>query len=181
MIFFHYFAYGSNMLPARLLDRCRSATLVGTGSAMNFGLEFSKVSKDGSGKATLVGVAGSNVPGVIFEIDVTDQEALDQHEGLGFGYRRDDAFTVDVPALGTSIQTSTYLATAGDNRLKPFDWYLATVIAGALHHGMDEAHIAGLRSTAFVEDTRTDRKTRIAAIKAMRDHGIEDFRMLLGV
>lgn len=177
---FLYFGYGSNMLPKRLLDRCSSAKLIGTGFAPNFGVEFTKPSTDGSGKATLVPVLGSNVPGVLFEIDVSERDALDRYEGLGFGYRRDDSFVVNASTLGSDVEASTYLATARDDRLIPFDWYLAAVIAGALHHEMSESHVAGLRSTRFVEDTITHRKTRIAAIQAMRAHGINDFRMLLG-
>lgn len=114
------------------------------------------------------------------EIDVSERDALDRHEGLGFGYRRDDSFVVNASALGTDAEASTYLAIAQDARLIRFDWYLAAVIAGALHHEMSDSHVAGLRSTRFVEDTKTDRKTRIAAIQAMRDHGVDDFRMLLG-
>jgi hypothetical protein len=31
----------------------------------------------------------------------------------------------------------------------------------------------------FVEDTDLDRRTRVEAIKAMRQHGIDDYRTLL--
>lgn len=167
------------MLPQRLLDRCPSAKLIGTGFAANFGLEFTKPSTDGSGKATLVPVLGSNVPGVLFAIDFSERDALDRYEGLGAGYRRDDSFVVNASALGSDIEASTYLATARDERLIPFDWYLAAVIAGALHHEMSETYVAGLRGTQFDEDNKTDRKARIAAIQAMQYHGINDFRMLL--
>lgn len=60
---FLYFAYGSNMLPTRLLGRCPSARVVGTGVARAWSLAFSKASKDGSGKATLVTAPNSAVPG----------------------------------------------------------------------------------------------------------------------
>jgi len=176
---FLYFAYGSNMLPARLLDRCPSARPIGVGIARDFSLKFSKASKDLSGKATLVAAEGARVPGVIFEIDLAEQSELDRHEGLGSGYRRDDAMPIDDIARGGTVQTSSYLGTSLDAHLKPFDWYLAIVIAGANHHGLDAAHIAALRATEFVEDTDLDRKTRVAAIEAMREHGIGDFRTLL--
>lgn len=145
----------------------------------NFRVEFSKASKDGSGKATLVAAPGASLSGVIFEIDDAERAALDRHEGLGAGYRRDDAFAVEGLIPGSAFLASTYLATSSDAELKPFDWYLATVIAGATHHRMDEAHIAALRSTIFIEDAERDRKTRVAAIRAMKDHGIDDYRTLL--
>jgi hypothetical protein len=176
---FLYFAYGSNMLPARLLDRCPSARSVGVGIARDLALEFSKASKDGSGKATLVAAEGTRVPGVIFEIDLAERSELDRHEGLGSGYRRDDALLIDDAARGGIARTSSYLGTSLDAQLKPFDWYLAIVIAGANHHGLDAGHIAALRATEFVEDANIDRKTRVAAIEAMRKHGIGDYRVLL--
>jgi hypothetical protein len=172
---FFYFAYGSNMLPARLLGRCPSARVVGTGVARAWSLAFSKASKDGSGKATLVTAPNSAVPGVIFEIDLAEQEQLDRHGGVGFGYRRDDNFAIE----GSSVPTSSYLGTSLDHTLQPFDWYLATVIAGAEYHGLATAHVAALRGTRFVEDTELGRMTRVEAIGAMREHGIEDYRTLL--
>lgn len=176
---FLYFAYGSNMLPARLLDRCPSARTIGVGIARDSALEFSKASKDCSGKATLVAAEGARVAGVIFEIDLAERSELDLHEGLGSGYRRDDALLIDDIARGGTVRTSSYFGTSLDAQLKPFDWYLAIVIAGANHHGLDAAHIAALRATEFVEDTNLNRKTRVAAIEAMREHGIVDYRALL--
>lgn len=172
---FFYFAYGSNMLPARLLGRCPSAKAVGLGVARAWSLEFSKASKDGSGKATLVAAPNSAIPGVIFEIDLREREQLGQHEGVGFGYKRDDDFVVE----GSAAPTSSYFGTALGQALRPFDWYLATVIAGAEHHGLDADHVSALRSTLFLDDAKLGRTTRAAAIQAMREHGIYDYRKLL--
>lgn len=172
---FLYFAYGSNMLPARLRSRCPSAKTIGAAVARDWILEFSKASKDGSGKATLAPAPSASVPGVIFEIDVAEQKRLDKHEGVGFGYRREDAFTVE----GITVLTSSYLGTSLDRARQPFDWYLATVIAGAEHHGLNVDHVAALKRTPFVEDTDLNRKARLDAIHAMREHGIEDYRKLI--
>jgi hypothetical protein len=176
---FLYFAYGSNMLPARLLDRCPSARPIGLGIARDLAIQFSKASKDGSGKATLVAVEGARVPGVIFEIDLAERTKLDRYEDLGSGYRRDDALLIEDVARGGTVRTSSYFGTSLDGQLKPFDWYLAIVIAGANHHGLDAGHIAALRATEFVEDTDLDRKTRVAAIEAMLEDGVADYRTLL--
>lgn len=172
---FLYFAYGSNMLPARLFGRCPSARALGLGVARGWNLEFSKASKDGSGKATLVAAPKFAIPGVIFEIDLTEREKLDKHEGVGFGYRRDDTFVVE----GSTAPTSSYLVTSLDHTLRPFDWYLATVVAGAELHGLGMAYVATLKGNPFVDDTELDRKTRVTAIQALRMHGIEDYRKLL--
>jgi hypothetical protein len=53
---FLFFAYGSNMLTERLRERCPDARPLGTAIARGYLLSFSKRSKDGSAKATLVAV-----------------------------------------------------------------------------------------------------------------------------
>ena len=165
------------MLPARLINRCASAKLIGTGVAPNFQLGFSKPGKDGSGKAMLVAAPGARLSGVLFEIDVSERAVLDRHEGSG--YRRDDSFCVECTSSGAACLANTYFATKSDAQLKPFDWYLAVVIAGAIHHGMEGASITALKDTPFIEDPEKLRNTRIAAIKALREHGISDYRTLL--
>ena len=94
---------------------------------------------------------------------------------MGFGDKRDDDFVVE----GSTVPTSSCLGTSLDQALRPFDWYLATVIPGAEHHRLDADHVSALRSTLFVDDANLDRKTRAAAIQAMREHGIYDYRRLL--
>ena len=83
---FLYFAYGSNMLPARLQARCSTARVIGTATAQNFELNFSKLGKDSSGKATLVesAIGGTVTPGVLFEIERIELHHLDQAEGAGY-------------------------------------------------------------------------------------------------
>ena len=165
------------MLPARLINRCTSAKLIGTAVALNYQRQFSKPGKDGSGKAMLVAAPGAHLSGVLYEIDIAERDVLDRYEGSG--YSRDDSLLVDCTASGTACLANTYLATRSDPFLKPFDWYLAVVIAGAIHHGMDGESIIELKDTVFMADPSQFRTTRIAAIKAMQDHGIGDYRRLL--
>jgi gamma-glutamylcyclotransferase len=51
------FAYGSNMLSARLRERVPSARPAGTACLPGFSLRWHKVSVDGSGKCNVVEVA----------------------------------------------------------------------------------------------------------------------------
>ncbi|WP_435140424.1 gamma-glutamylcyclotransferase family protein [Pseudopelagicola sp. nBUS_19] len=142
-----YFAYGSNMLPARLQARCSTARVIGTATARNFGLEFSKPSKDGSGKATLIESTFQELatPGVLFEIEKTELRQLDRAEGAGYGYDRDDGFRVTCASTGETVTATTYLASTADPKLKPFDWYLALVLAGSHHHNLHVDHLMRLR------------------------------------
>lgn len=155
------------MLPARLLDRCPSARVRGTALAQDFALEFSKPSLDRSGKASLVTAEGAAVPGTLFEIDVAQRDALDRHEGAGHGYKRIDDFAVLRMPSREATLASTYVATATDAGLRPFDWYLAVVIAGALHHEMDAQHITALRAQPYIVDVEQRRPARQRAIDAM--------------
>jgi hypothetical protein len=176
---FLYFAYGSNMLPARLLKRCPSARVIGGATAIGFRIEFSKESKDKSGKATLFESADSDTLGVIFEVEEADRSKLDSAEGAGSGYERSDDFLVRVEESGECVITTTYLASRIDTKLKPYDWYLALVIAGAIHHDLNVDHLARLRGFEYLIDERLDRAGRLDALEALRDHGFHDHRALL--
>ena len=54
---FLFFAYGSNMLTERVRERCPDARPLGAAIARGYVLSFSKRSKDGSSKATLLTTA----------------------------------------------------------------------------------------------------------------------------
>lgn len=175
---FLYFAFGSNMLSKRLIARCQSAKLVGKAFARDHTLEFAKKSMDGSGKATLVERPGGVLtPGVLFEIDTAERDALDRVEGAGKGYDRIDEFKVVVG--DDSVTAATYLATELSADFIPFDWYLATVIAGSLEHGLGEAHTAKLRAERHKLDDQTERRTRVEALEALMAHGHSNYLALL--
>jgi len=174
-----YFAYGSNMLSSRLIARCPSAKVIGIAAAESHALQFSKKSIDGSGKATLVKQSlSTQTPGVLFEIDAPERDALDKFEGAGKGYDRIDDFKIETQ--DKTISATTYLATKTYNDLVPFDWYLALIIAGALEHRLGEEHADRLRAVDNLPDHETSRKSRIAALKALADHGHHDHMSLLG-
>lgn len=179
---FVYFAYGSNMLPARLQARCGTARVIGTAMAHRFELEFSKPGKDGSGKATLIdsGVQSSATPGVLFEIDRADLNFLDKAEGAGSGYDRIDDFRITCASTGDIVTATTYLASKTNPDLEPFDWYLALVLAGSHHNALHEDHQTRLRGVGHVNDTHRSREGRIEALRALSKHGYNDHYGLLG-
>src|SRR5690349_18017369 len=104
---FLYFAYGSNMLPARLQARCKTARLVGCALAQGSDLTFSKISNDGSGKATLTPALGVQTPGAVFQIADSDLSALDKAEGVGTGYERNDRFSIKLTTNGEWVTART--------------------------------------------------------------------------
>ena len=77
------------------------------------------------------------------------------------------------------IQTYTYFTEENQSHLKPYDWYLALVIAGLYHHDLGEDHASVLREIEYDVDSRINRSRRLAAIKAMDQVGIPNYESLL--
>jgi cation transport regulator ChaC len=127
-----YFAYGSNMLRARLLSR--GVVLFDKGQPAqiaNHKLAFNKKSNDGSSKANLMPTAGVITWGILFSVDPKSLAGLDAAEGAPRHYRSDAA---TVRTQQGDLEVITYFAQS-DKLLsisdRPWDWYLALIIAGA--------------------------------------------------
>ncbi|WP_165793494.1 gamma-glutamylcyclotransferase family protein [Hyphococcus luteus] len=171
-----YFAYGSNMLTARLAARCPSARLIGPAEVSRHRLAFSKRSHDGSGKATLAasGAEHDVTLGILFEIGIEDMPALDEAEERGTGYDRFDAFDVHCMTRGEIVPHITYLARAPVTGLLPYDWYLALIVAGAREHELGETYVKALIDTPCAPDPQPDRPGRRIALAALNEAGYAD-------
>jgi AIG2-like family len=155
-----YLAYGSNLHPARIGARIGSVRSLGSAQLPGWTLRFHKSSADGSGKCNLIADPMGVAYGVIYEIPITDKRRLDTIEGVGDGYVDT---SIELPAFG---QARVYLAEPShiNDRLTPYDWYLAFVVDGARHHRMPAAYIARINGTATVRDQDTARRSRNRAI-----------------
>jgi hypothetical protein len=172
-----YFAYGSNMHPARIAERVGSVTLVGAASAEGFRLAFHKRGRDGSGKCDMLhtGRPGDRVHGIVFRIRPAQKAALDNFEGVGRGYV-DTGLTV-VTAQG-SLRAHRYAAQAGnvEASLLPFDWYKALVLAAARLHGFPPAYVRAIEEVESMSDpdpvrARLHRRLLDAAAPGAMDPG----------
>lgn len=146
---FMYFAYGSNMLLARLRARCPSAEPTGAAELTGYELNWHKQSKDGSGKCSIAQSNNSCVFGVLYQIADTDKRTLDRAEGLGHGY---DEVCVQISIEGKCLTAITYQATDIDESLKPYSWYQALVIAGAKEHSLPEGYVERLHFMTSMAD-----------------------------
>jgi cation transport regulator ChaC len=152
-----YFAYGSNMSTARLKapKRVPFAKPKTTGTIFGHALKFNKVSKDrlgnrsGKGHIEETGNQNDLVYGVVFEITEKEKPALDRAEGLGYGYAEK---TVTVTTSNGEIEAITYYGTNLDDSLKPYDWYMGHVIAGARENDLPADYIAKLEQIEATED-----------------------------
>jgi gamma-glutamylcyclotransferase len=181
---FLYFAYGSNMLTEWLRDRCQSAKPIGIAIAADHKLTFGKRSIDKSGKATLVRAEGIHTPGVVFQIAEDERHLLDTAEGFKHDkpddparYGRDDNFRIQLVGNDGITTASTYLANKPEDGLKPYDWYLALLIAGAVQHGLDPDHIKMLKRIKF--DRTNDNRQK--AIDVLKNSGYGKHEILLSI
>lgn len=166
------FAYGSNMLTARISERTPSARAVSSGKLVGYTLKWNKRSKDGSGKcnATETGRPVDVVWGVAFELDVTDKMKIDELEGLGRGYGERTAKIVTENGL---IRAELYYATSIDLTVRPYDWYKDLVIAGAREHGLPEEYIETLVAVEVVTDPDQKRAERNRALLGSQPRSLD--------
>ncbi|MER8472747.1 gamma-glutamylcyclotransferase [Mesorhizobium sp. M1328] len=163
------FAYGSNMLTARLRERCPSARPLGVAELRGYELRWHKRSrKDGSSKCDVIQStsAGASVFGVLYEIAVSEKADLDRAEGLRSGY---DEAEVKLHTAGGEIAAVAYVATDIDPDLKPYSWYHAFVLAGAREHRLPETYVNILQSVVATQDpdrTRHDRNMLLTGSEA---------------
>lgn len=160
---FLHFAYGSNMLSRRLRARTPSATAVGVGYVSGRRLTFDKVSQDGSGKCDIATTANDTdrAYGVLFEIDVREKATLDRREGLGNGYREEE---IDVVTDAGTQRALAYVATAKEPALRPYHWYKALVVAGAVEHALPAAYLDWLRTCDSKQDPNETRRAKNEAL-----------------
>jgi gamma-glutamylcyclotransferase (GGCT)/AIG2-like uncharacterized protein YtfP len=144
-----YFAYGSNMDPAQIQQRCPGVQKVGIGVLRGYALCFPRLSdRRGCGVASVLPVEGQEVWGVVYRLTAADLAALDALEG----YRADGpatdnrynrvAIAVEIDGVPTDVET--YIAVSQENPPPPNAHYLQQIGDGARHHGLPEAYRAFL-------------------------------------
>jgi len=153
----HYFAYGSNLHPVRLVERIPSASFVYPVRLPHHRLAFHKQSHDGSGKCSLVqtGFANDSVYGAVYRIDPGHKPLLDKFEGAGYNVQ-----TITLHHQGERYDCFTYLAdqTYINNELKPYHWYKALVVHGARHLRFPESYITSIELVESIEDPEDSRR-----------------------
>ena len=173
-----YFAFGSNMLTTRLARRCPSARVVARAFAPGYRAAFDKLSEDTSGKATLVKCDEPPFAvGVVYELSDDDLGDLDGFEGSG--YYRQDGLAVTCLDTERTLRAVSYFANKEVQGLRPYDWYLAMVLAGLAENGIGHEHARRLRQVPFDTDPDTARRTRQNALQDLATAGWPDYRGIL--
>jgi gamma-glutamylcyclotransferase len=165
---FLVFSYGSNMLTARLRERCPTATSKGVAELSRYQLRWHKQSMDGSGKCDIVLTRNPDhrVFGVLYEIASHEKHDLDEAEGLGRGYAEIDVLVI---CDGREIAAKAYQATNVNSKLRPYTWYHAFVVAGAREHELPTDYIAQIEQISCDEDPQRERhRTNVSLLEGTR-------------
>ena len=139
-----YFAYGSNMDPLQMEQRCPGAVVVGPARLDDHRLTFVWDSPGwGGGVATVEPVTGDHVWGVLWELTDDHVRTLDEYEGIAKGvYTRESA---DVESTGEMVNALIYIAT--DTRYKkPSARYVGALIRGAKAFAVPDPYVEQLRA-----------------------------------
>lgn len=86
---YRYFAYGSNMLPTQMRERCPGALRIGNGVLYGWKRNFAVPAPHMGSKASAAGIErsdrdGDYVEGVVYELTSAEKKSLDEIEAGGY-------------------------------------------------------------------------------------------------
>ncbi|SKA39237.1 AIG2-like family protein [Enhydrobacter aerosaccus] len=132
-----YFAYGSNMDPARLVDeRLKPKGVVLDdrigGRLEGWRLTFDKRARSpvGSGAGNIVSAPGSTVHGTLNALPPEGFDVLDVWEGVAGGHYERRIVPIIRADNGMTVQAITYIALLTGEGLRPTRAYLNYLLAG---------------------------------------------------
>jgi hypothetical protein len=148
-----YFAYGSNMNPGQMIDRCPESRTIGVARLVDYRLCFPRFSR--SWQCASAGVEpypGNAVWGVVYDVSENDLPVLHHHEGFD-PHRRPELNShifreVTVLRMNGSepVKAMTYFAVPDGTTARPSAVYLQAIIDGAEYHGLPLAYLAALQA-----------------------------------
>jgi gamma-glutamylcyclotransferase (GGCT)/AIG2-like uncharacterized protein YtfP len=139
-----YAAYGSNMDPAQMLQRCPHSPQAGIGWLEGWRLTFGGEDLGWEGAlATVVEESGSRVFVVLYEVSDSDEHALDRWDGATLGYY--NKVRVRVATLDGDVVAWLYVLNDYEGGL-PSARYLGIMAEAAETAGAPEDYVAGLRT-----------------------------------
>lgn len=161
-----YYAYGSNLHPARLGARIPSSQLVGPATLKGYQLLFHKRGADNSAKcnAFFTGNMSDQLPGVLFRLLAEEKPILDEIEGQGYSVQE-----VSVETVGQLHIAFAYIAEMEfiDEQLKPYHWYKELVHLGAQYHALPSHHLEKIATVESVQDDDFERHWKNEQILAL--------------
>lgn len=150
-----YFAYGSNLDPEQMKERCPNSEPLGRAVLRGHRLDFTYRSrKRGCGVADVVSDPSSEVWGVLFSITDADRDRLDKSEGYSretdsgaYLWRPKRVFPESNPEAemdAFTYEVSTRLVPGP----RPSREYLGQILKGAKHWKLPTTYLAFLSQTS---------------------------------
>ena len=162
-----YFAFGSNLDPDQIRERCPGYRRVGLAALHDYRLVFPLYSELwGGGGASVQLHHGDVVWGCVYDLTDDDLARLDGFEGYrGPGdqhniYERQlvtvELTRPDDDSVPRRLRAFTYVARFS-NPSPPTRRYLDAILKGARHHGLPDEYVAKLGKTSVLaESTETN-------------------------
>jgi gamma-glutamylcyclotransferase (GGCT)/AIG2-like uncharacterized protein YtfP len=139
-----YAAYGSNMDPAQMAERCPHSPQRGTGWLEGWRLTFGGEDINWEGpRATVVEDAAERVFVVLYEVPEADERMLDRWDGATIGYYR--KIRIRVQTLDGDAVAWLYVLDAYEGGL-PSARYLGIVADAAEKAGAPADYVKALRA-----------------------------------
>lgn len=153
-----YFAYGANVHPGWLRRRAPTAVAMMPGELPGHRIMFHKRGRDGAGRSNAWPAEVSDrLPGMLYRVQAQEFARLG---AAGAGYRADEVL-IETSAGPLTALTWRARPEEIENGLRPWDWYVALIRAGAALHGLPASHCRWLESVAVAVDP--DRARAVAA------------------
>ncbi len=152
-----YFAYGSNLDPNQMRERCPDHRVVGLAALHEHRLVFPVFSNNwGGGVSSIQPHHGETIWGILYELSEADLASADRYEGFRAPgdqhnlYDRDhvtvELVRPDDGSVPRRVRAWAYFARPS-NPSPPSQRYLDVVLRGARHHRLPEEYIARLSAT----------------------------------
>ena len=134
----NYFAYGSNMLPQQMAERCPGSRA--RGKAVLRGWRFHITTR---GSASIVPIPDGQVHGALWRCSARHFNTLDRYEGVALGnYRRHRIEVID--EFGHILPAITYVGARRHPGRARVNYMVTAVLAGADAFGLPEPYVLEL-------------------------------------
>lgn len=147
-----YFAYGSNLCPKQMWERCPDVRFKCVAVLEGYRLAFSRTSKGrGCGVADVVPDEGKQVWGVVYEVTEDDLPCLDRNEGYRpdrpegqNAYVRRRCSVRPREDSEAALEAWCYFANPQPGNHVPSEDYMRTIIRGARFWSLPPSYIREL-------------------------------------
>lgn len=140
-----YFAYGSNMLPQQMQERCRGARAIGSACLPDW--QFFITTR---GTANIRKAKGHVVYGVLWQVALHHIDLLDYFEGWSWRNYHRHILQVTPMGVGTSVReyrpAHVYVSSRSYPSVARSIYMHGAVLPGARHFGLPQAYINELES-----------------------------------